>query len=381
MPSSPRTQEKIAVSVIIPVFNVKEFLPRCLDSVVRQTLRNIEIIVVDDGSTDGSENLCDDYAKQESRIKVFHQENSGVSVARNKGIDTANGEYLAFVDGDDEIEHDFCEKLYKKAASEQADICKGEAKRININQSVNITTVNDDIRKNNSKLFFIFFWWSAIYKKAFLDKYNIRFKEGHIFSQDVLFQNQAVVNCGRLSLVDDTYYVYHRRAGSADTPGGLTSQKMDCAIYTYTHITENLNQNKQNLDRNGILHIYFHSVRNILGLIGRLKEAEQFKACFECADGIYKKCPYKSDLKKMLINDMNANYLQSRVSLLKQKGVKVPSFILDIAYKYRHRKRFIRIIIKLLVNKQRYKKFKRDPGRFFGDSKSSVIKYLGRLYR
>ena len=381
MASSPETQEKIAVSVIIPVFNVKEFLPRCLDSVVSQTLRNIEIILVDDGSNDGSENICDEYAQKDKRIKVFHQKNSGASAARNKGIDMASGEYLAFVDSDDEIDLNFCEKLFNKGKSENADMCKGELKRIHINNNIDVTNLNKTIRDKKSKLFFMFFWTTSIYKKSFLDSQKIRFKEGHAMGEDVLFQNQAVVNCGKLSLVDDTYYIYHRRPGSADTVGGLTNQKMNSAIYTYTKITDNLNQNKQNLDREGIVNIYFHSIRNTLGLTGRLKNLDQFKTCFECADDIYKKCPYRSDLKKLLINDLNADHLRPRISLLKQKGIRVPALILDMAYKYRHRKRFIRIIIKLLVNKQRYKKFKRDPSRFFGDSKSSVIKYLGRLYR
>ena len=100
------------ISVIIPVYNVEKYLRRCLDSVIAQTYQNLEIICVDDGSIDDSGKICDQYAVRDARIKVIHQENQGLSAARNRGIDAADGEYIAFVDSDDYILEDMFERLY-----------------------------------------------------------------------------------------------------------------------------------------------------------------------------------------------------------------------------------------------------------------------------
>lgn len=110
------------ISIIIPIYNVEKYLPKCLDSVISQTYTNIEIILVNDGSTDSSGLICDDYALKDSRIKVIHKENGGVSSARNIGLDTASGDYVMFVDSDDYVEVDFCEKSLKMALEMNADI-------------------------------------------------------------------------------------------------------------------------------------------------------------------------------------------------------------------------------------------------------------------
>ena len=103
------------ISVIVPVYNVKPYIAKCLDSIMRQTYTNIEIIVVDHGSTDGSEHICDEYANKDQRIIVIHQKNGGLAAARNTGIDAAHGEYLGFVDSDDFIEPFMYEKLLTAA--------------------------------------------------------------------------------------------------------------------------------------------------------------------------------------------------------------------------------------------------------------------------
>ena len=114
-----------AISVIVPIYNVEPYLGECLDSLCGQTLRNIEIIGVDDGSTDGSGALLDEYAAKDKRIIAVHQKNAGVSAARNAGMRLARGEYLAFVDGDDWMDADFLQKLYTMAQEYGADIAAG----------------------------------------------------------------------------------------------------------------------------------------------------------------------------------------------------------------------------------------------------------------
>ncbi len=111
-----------SVSIVIPVYNILQYLPRCLDSVLSQTLKDIEILLIDDGSTDGSEKICDEYANKDGRVKVFHLQNGGVSRARNFGISKAQGEYIGFVDADDWIENDMYEQMYSSAKQNGTDI-------------------------------------------------------------------------------------------------------------------------------------------------------------------------------------------------------------------------------------------------------------------
>ena len=115
-------EKKPKVSLIIPVYNVLAFLDHCLDSVLSQTFKDVEIIVIDDGSTDGGGRLCDAYAERDVRIQVFHTENRGLSAARNLGLEKATGDYVAFLDSDDWIEEDFLQRMVETAESYDSDI-------------------------------------------------------------------------------------------------------------------------------------------------------------------------------------------------------------------------------------------------------------------
>ena len=115
--------EQDLISVIIPVYNVEKYLKRCMDSVLKQTYSNIEIIIVDDGSTDTSGSLCDEYWKKDSRITVFHKENGGLSSARNFGLERVSGNYVCFIDSDDFIHENYISFMYDKIIKNDADIC------------------------------------------------------------------------------------------------------------------------------------------------------------------------------------------------------------------------------------------------------------------
>jgi glycosyltransferase involved in cell wall biosynthesis len=113
---------KPIISIIVPIYNVEKYLDRCITSLRNQTLKNIEIILVDDGSPDNCPNLCDKYAQQDYRIKVIHQKNKGLGLARNAGIDIAQGKYIAFVDSDDYVSTKMYEQLYNESLKQDFDI-------------------------------------------------------------------------------------------------------------------------------------------------------------------------------------------------------------------------------------------------------------------
>ena len=114
------------ISLIVPVYKVEEYLDKCVESIVNQTYKNLEIILVDDGSPDNCPKMCDEWAKKDKRIKVIHKENGGLSDARNTGIDIAKGEYITFIDSDDYIEYNYVDFLYKNLDENKADISMGK---------------------------------------------------------------------------------------------------------------------------------------------------------------------------------------------------------------------------------------------------------------
>lgn len=128
------------ISIIVPVYKVEPYLRKCVDSILAQTFTNFEVILVDDGSPDNSGKICDEYAIKDSRVRVIHKENGGLSSARNAGIDIARGKYLGFVDSDDYIAEDMYEVLYENLKFYDADI-----------SSVEIIPFRDDKYENTSK--------------------------------------------------------------------------------------------------------------------------------------------------------------------------------------------------------------------------------------
>jgi len=205
------------VSVIIPVYNTENFLRKCLDSVCNQTLQDIEIICINDCSTDGSLEILREYAKKDNRIKLIELfENCGAAKARNIGIDIAEGEYLGFVDSDDFIDLDFYKKLYGKAKETDADAVKGKLYLYDINTNkVYLEAwidINDSVKKNKANFYFTF--TTAIYKSSLIKEYNIRFLEGLIHFEDPYFTIKSALYYKILHVVDDACYFYTNNLNS-----------------------------------------------------------------------------------------------------------------------------------------------------------------------
>lgn len=203
------------VSVIVPVYNVECYIAECLDSICRQSYHNIEILVVDDGSTDNSGNICDLYKSNDKRIQVYHKENGGLSSARNLGLEYARGDYISFVDSDDSIRIDMIESLYvfmlencceivECAFAKNSDKNNGKYKLIDKHEALKEYISSQYFYPNVSVC-------NKLYKAHIIKK--LRFPEGKIH-EDYLFQTMAFNNVNRYGFVNEEMYNYRIREES-----------------------------------------------------------------------------------------------------------------------------------------------------------------------
>lgn len=210
------------VSIVIPVYNSGKYLKRCLDSAVNQTLKDIEIIIINDGSTDNSEKIIEKYLS-DKRIKYISQNNQGQSTARNKGIDAATGEYIGFMDSDDWVDLDFFEKLYTAAQKNNADISVGDIIRIHrfgkkphIKYTEEISTANTNEKFSVCDVPEKSYVVNKLYKLDKLKSLNIKFEEGRIF-EDCVFTPEVLLKLDNLITVPNANYWYWRHNDSTVT--------------------------------------------------------------------------------------------------------------------------------------------------------------------
>ena len=206
----------IKISVIIPVYNVEKYLRRCLDSVINQTFRDLEIICVNDGSTDGSAEVLEEYKNKDKRIVLLNRENAGPGAARNAGLKIAKGKYISFIDSDDWIDLDFFEKLYTAAEKYDADAACAEIirtypsgktlKKCEIAQEKVLQTCTEKYKKFNiPKNCYV---WNKIYKKSELDKLQLFFREDLLMCEDVQFTTKFMYFSNKVVTVPGVKYYY-----------------------------------------------------------------------------------------------------------------------------------------------------------------------------
>ncbi len=204
-------EEKI--SVIVPVYNIKKHLERCINSLMNQTYQNIEICMVDDGSTDGSEIICDELAAQDERIKVFHQENSGPSMARNKGLDMSTGDYIFFIDSDDYIKSETFSFLLDEMKKYNADISCCAARRVDENGLESQYLEEKEYLLNREQALEHCMFrntigsvvWAKLYKKNLFD--GVRFPE-HKNAEDEFVVYRLVANSDQVIYTGKYMYSY-----------------------------------------------------------------------------------------------------------------------------------------------------------------------------
>ena len=232
------------VSIVVPVYAVERYLDRCVNSLVGQTYRNIEIILIDDGSPDSSPLKCDKWAVRDNRVRVIHQQNAGVSAARNHGLNEAHGEYLYFVDADDYVESNLIEILVNRAQEDNAQIvfCGYETNALHADGSLtksDETKTYNVVFANNASFTaqfselaaerYVYPSWNKLFRTDFVRETDTRFPVGVVADEDSYFDFPLYASAERVSIVPDRLYHYVVRAGSAAghyQPALFTSHKI-----------------------------------------------------------------------------------------------------------------------------------------------------------
>ncbi|HEL1811883.1 TPA: glycosyltransferase [Streptococcus suis] len=272
------------VSVIVPVYNVEKYLSQCLDSIIHQTYKNLEIILVNDGSTDGSGKICDDYAAKDGRIKVIHQENGGLSDARNKGLDLMTGQFVTFVDSDDYLENNCIHTLYTYACTCKTDISIGKFiefeentsqflfhNHLNNGNKIEFLTGDQCLERHHKYFLGIFVTaWAKLYRTSLFNDSNpckkIRYPLG-VLHEDQYTTHKLFFKSNKIVFVNDYLYVYRVRKNSItntqlsdkrimDNIRGLEEKIIDFCLLNkdMTHLREHylfyLNDYKAYLENN-----------------------------------------------------------------------------------------------------------------------------------
>ena len=299
------------ISIIIPVYNAEKYLNRCLDSILKQTYKNIEIILVDDGSKDSSPQICDEYAKLDNRIIVIHKENSGVSEARNSGLDVSSGDYVAFVDSDDYVEENFIQDMLKP----NFDLIVSGYKDINcvVNQSKCVKIVNKEYH-NNSKEFYIDAFinecfnsvWNKLYSKKLIK--DLRFDKNFQIGEDAIFNLQAILKAEHIIAIDKVNYNYMNYQNmNSICRTEKVEKKLKSFINQVQLVKKLMNDDVDSLVCNKFINFLFYDLRHYIktstdSKLNKLKIIKEFKN--------------NNDVRDFVINSKSNNFKEKIVKVL-----------------------------------------------------------------
>lgn len=317
------------ISVIVPIYGVEEFLDNCVNSIFNQTYSNIEIILVDDGSLDNCGNMCDEYSKKDSRVKVIHKENGGLSDARNAGIDIASGQFITFIDSDDYYSRDAIEYMYQVLVNNDADISIGTLKK---------TKALDDCSRNENCKHFLYNNSEAIKEMLYANHYSTaapaklyrrELFEGvrypyRKFSEDLFTTYKLLYKAKRVVYGEQIIYYYYRRTGS------ITASKFTTKQYD---VVEALNIMKSEIpiEKLGLLPAYSSQmVEDIMAMLERKPSSNDIVRL-----GLWKL------VKEYRINVLKDSKAYKRVkgyALLSYFGLKISIFVMNRYYNRKWRK-------------------------------------------
>lgn len=299
------------VSVIVPVYNVENYIDECIESLVNQTYERIEIILVDDGSKDSSGNKCDMAGKKDSRIKVIHKKNAGLGYARNSGLEVARGKYVTFIDSDDKADSDLISRLMEPVIADKVDTCIGGFKRISEAGELEYEEKYDVAIYQGEDVYTCLFArmlgsaaerhdavrmsvWNVLYSMDIIRGHDVKFpSEREFISEDIIWDSEYYRYSKKAIVIDSTAYNYRI------TPGSLTQKykknrfEMVCILYNEMCKRINYDENmKTRLQRQ-----FFVNLRVCL---------RQEKQCISN----YSRKEYRRNIKKILNDDTVQNVLR-----------------------------------------------------------------------
>lgn len=247
------------ISIILPIYNVKKYLANCIESLQRQTHENIEIILVNDGSKDNSLEICKEYAEKDSRIIVIDKPNEGVAITRNKGIEAATGDYIAFVDPDDWVEPEMYASLLTHIKKWDSPVClcnfykdtkrRSQPKVFEFEDEVlvageivdklitDMIGVSDLLPKYTMVMGSV---WRGLYKRSFIEEHNLRFVPKLTIMEDLVFMVQVLLKCNKVAIDQKAWYHYVQHANSA--LHSYNNQLWEDQLVVYEHLEKSLKE-------------------------------------------------------------------------------------------------------------------------------------------
>ena len=299
----------VSVSIIVPMYNVENYLCECIDSLLNQTLSNIEVILVDDGSPDNCGTIADEYALEDNRVKVIHQENQGLGPARNTGMKLATGEYIGFVDSDDFVKPTMFEKLYAAARDNECDIVTGGSTKVSQKKVVKVMhplagklfTQSSEILNLRKKfyghlesldgsVYLPVSSWRSIYKRELIEDHKLAFRE--ILSEDIFFDLDIYAVAKSILFIDAVDYCY-RNQGQFSITRTFSENK----LIRYRDLLSNLMQKAlEECDNECVLRVKSQAIDRCRGyarLVNRsgdtIKNKKRYLRNF-AEDSVIKKC-------------------------------------------------------------------------------------------
>ncbi|MDO4942829.1 MAG: glycosyltransferase, partial [Lachnospiraceae bacterium] len=264
--------EEKKISIIVPVYNICDLLKDMLGTIVNQTHKCLEIILVDDGSKDGSGLICDEWAKKDSRIKCIHQENAGVSTARNVGFNQSTGDYILFIDGDDEIATDMCEKMLNRLLADDADVCYCgflnifQDKTEKVVPESKVLVESEILHELVTEVSFFTAIWNKLFRRSILQNKQgefIEFTQGIYVGEDALWLSKVLKNARSATALPEALYCWKRRESSA-TQGSSSIRTDEKYLSVLEAYKKMINELCDNTSRNIICKRYLGVARDCM---------------------------------------------------------------------------------------------------------------------
>lgn len=317
------------ISIVLPVYNVKEYLDECIKSILNQSFLNFELIIINDGSTDNSLEICERYRLLDKRIKLFSRKNKGVSRTRNEGIDLAVGDYIVFVDSDDILKKDYLLKLYHVVEVNQCDMVISGYINNKLNReispqfSLNCVQTGKELILSYPKIHTnneLCFSWRCLYKSSYLKNNHIKFHEKISIGEDFLFNFQAFLCSERVIAIPDCLYIYRTDNLNSTMRRNFKPNLEESLIEQYELrkiISESYNLLSNESYLQDMAKYYIYNIYRLLVNNAKQNSEEQFK----------------DSLKRII----NLDLIKENISLLKVdlRGVKIKEYIYLLCLKYR----------------------------------------------